>query len=92
MPTMADDSTVAPVGGAGRLRHPYGTPLRQLKARVREEAVERAHRAAAALCVTTAVYIEALILHDEVGPDGRPLWWTKPSQRDQEVLPLGESA
>lgn len=92
MLAMADDVTLAPLGGAGRPRRPYGTPLRQLKARVGEEAVERAHRAAAALGVTMAEYVEALLLHDEPGLDGRPVWWSKPTRRDQEVLPLGESA
>jgi hypothetical protein len=90
---MAEEAPLlAPIGGAGRPRRPRGTPLRQLKARVSEEAVQCAHRAAAALGVTTAEYIEALVLHDEPGPDGRPVWWTKPAPRDREELPLTQSA
>jgi hypothetical protein len=42
--------------------------------------------------VTTAEYIEALLLHDEPGPNGRPVWWTKPAPTDQEELPLTRSA
>ena len=89
---MAKEVPLAPVGGAGRPRRPRGTPLRQLKARVSDEAVQRAHRAAAALGVTTAEYIEALLLQDEPGPNGRPVWWTKPAPADQEELPLTQSA
>jgi hypothetical protein len=89
---MSDDVTVAPAGGAGRPRRPRGRPLRQLKARVGDEAVYRAHRAAAALGVTTAEYIEALLLHDEPGPDGRPTWWTKPIFESQKESPLNKSA
>jgi hypothetical protein len=85
------EQVLAPVGGAGRSRR-RGTPLRQFKARVNEEAVQRAHRAAAALGVTTAEYVEALLLHDEPGPDGRPVWWTKPVPGDQKELPLTQSA
>lgn len=89
---MAEEVPLAPAGGAGRPRRPRGTPLHQLKARVSEAAVQRAHRAAAALGVTTAEYIEALLLHDEPGPNGRPVWWTKPAPTDQEELPLTRSA
>lgn len=85
---MTEEVPLAPVGGAGRPRRPRGTPLHQLKARVSQEAVHRAHRAAAALGVTTAEYIEALLLHDEPGPNGRPVWWSKPVPADQEELPL----
>jgi hypothetical protein len=89
---MSDDVTLAPIGGPGRPRRPRGRPLRQLKARVGDEAVHRAHSASAALGVTMAEYIEALLLHDVPGPDGRPVWWKKATPKDQEVLPLDESA
>jgi hypothetical protein len=60
--------------------------LRQFKVRVAPEAAARAHRAAAALGVTTAEYVEQLLLHDQLGADDRPVWWTQPVPGDQEVL------
>ena len=90
---MADKVTQASVraGAAGRSRR-RGVQLVPLKARVRQAAHDRAHQAAAALGVTMAEYVEALLLHDEQGPDGRPIWWTQPAPRDQEELPLTQSA
>lgn len=35
-----------------------------------------------------AEYVEALLLHEELGSDGRPVWWTRPVPTDQEELPL----
>jgi hypothetical protein len=87
MLAMADDVALAPAGGAGRPRRPRA-PRRQLKARVCDEAVQRAHRRATALGVTMAEYVEALLLHDEPDEDGRPLWWTRPVPADQKELPL----
>lgn len=91
MGPMADHVFLAPAGGAGRSRR-RPAPRRQFKTRVSDDAALRAHKAAAALGITTSEYVEALLLHDEQGPDGRPVWWDKPVPGDQKELPLTQSA
>jgi hypothetical protein len=49
----------------------------------------KAGRAAAALGISMAAYVDALLDREQLDDQDRPLWWTA---TDQEVLPLGESA
>lgn len=92
---MADQSEngISRRGGAGRSRR-RGVRLVELKARVRPDAYAQADITSAALGVTMAEYVEALLLQDAQhrGADGRPTWWARPAPRDQEELPLSESA
>jgi hypothetical protein len=59
-----------------------------MKHRVIPDAAAAVDARAAALGVTNSEYIEALVLQDRIGPDGRPAWWTRPVPRDQKELPL----
>jgi hypothetical protein len=49
-------------------------------------------RAATALGISKAALVDALLSREEVDDQGRPLHWDSPVPRDQEVLPLSESA
>lgn len=59
-----------------------------LQARVNPELRDKAHRAAEALGVSMAAYVEALIEHDELDHDGRPTWWPDDADAYQGELPL----
>jgi hypothetical protein len=62
--------------------------------RLSDEALAVAERAAAALGVTRDYFLDELLLQEgkSLPESGRPDWWTKPTSRNQEVLPLGKSA
>jgi hypothetical protein len=59
-----------------RLRRPAATAT--IYARVNPDAHAKAHAAATALGISVAAYVEQLLARDEVGPDGRPVWWDRP--------------
>lgn len=63
-----------------------------LYARVGPEQYEKARTAAAAVGVSVAAYLDALLAHDDLDADGRPVWWTGPAPTNQEELPLSRSA
>lgn len=60
--------------------------------RVQAKHKEKVEQIAAALGISAAAYLDALIAHEQVGDDGRPVWWTDPTPTDQQELPLAESA
>jgi hypothetical protein len=56
------------------------------------EAWQKAETAAAALGVSRDAYLDALLMREQLDERGRPVWWTDPTPRDQEELPLTKSA
>lgn len=79
MPVMRDRAPLP-------IRRTRGTSV-ALFARVRPPLHDKALRAAAAVGVSMATYVEQLIARDEVDEHGRPLWWTD-APAEQEELPL----
>jgi hypothetical protein len=59
-----------------------------LPVRVKRENKAKAAKAADALGISMAAYVDALLDREELGEDGRPMWWTQPVAADQEELPL----
>jgi hypothetical protein len=47
---------------------------------------------AAALGVSKAAIVDAMLGRQELDDRGRPVWWSEPTLRDQEELPLTQSA
>lgn len=62
----------------------------ELRVRVRPELAEQVAHAAEALGISQAAYVDLLLAHahEDLGPDGRPSWWTTPVPADQETLPV----
>ena len=69
-----------------RRRHGVGATV-ILQARVAPDTRDRAHRAAAALGVSMAAYIEQLLLRDELDDTGRPVWAEEEPLERGDVLP-----
>lgn len=65
-----------------------GSTVRPLQAKVAPEVHTKAYEAAAAAGLSVGLYIETLILRDEVDKHGRPLWADELPEGQQE-LPLG---
>lgn len=59
-----------------------------LRVRVSPENSQKVELAAAALGISKAAYVDALLSREQLDPRGRPLWWTDPVPTDQEELPL----
>jgi len=59
---------------------------------VEPETLVRVYSVAEALGVSLAAYVEELILNDQLDERGRPVWWDTRVHRDQEELPLTQSA
>lgn len=76
----------------GRHTRAANAPTVLLQARVDPKLREKAHRAAGALGISMASYMEHLLAHEELDANGRPVWWTDPAPADQEELPLSRSA
>jgi hypothetical protein len=60
--------------------------------RVSPDNRSKAAKAAAALGISMAAYVDALLDREELDEHDRPTWWQEPVSTDQEVLPLSESA
>ena len=75
----------------GRGKRPPGAAA-TLYARVGPSQHEKARTAAAAMGVSVAAYLDALLAHDQLDDDGRPLWWAGPLPTTEEELPLSRSA
>jgi len=73
----------------GRQARPAGASA-TLYARVAPHNMAKAQAAAGALGTSVAAYLDALLEHEELDVDGRPLWWEgqAPTSSDQEELPL----
>lgn len=76
----------------GRRPRQINAPTVLLQARVDPELRAKAHRAAAAVGVSLAAYVEQLLAHEQLDETGRPLWWAEAVPSDQEELPLSRSA
>ena len=59
-----------------------------LRVRVHPDQRAKAERAAFALGVSLAAYLDALLAREVVDESGRPVWWTDPVPGDQEALPV----
>ena len=44
------------------------------------------------LGISISAYVERLLEREELDALGRPVWWDEPCARDQEELPLPQSA
>ncbi|MEJ5913172.1 toxin-antitoxin system HicB family antitoxin [Pseudokineococcus sp. 1T1Z-3] len=55
-------------------------------ARVHPDLHAKAHRAAAALDVSLATYVEALLARDELDESGRPTWWPRDEHAQEDLL------
>ena len=55
----------------------------ELRARVKPDNFVKAHEAAAALGISMAAYVDALLSREELDERGRPSWWTVPALTDQ---------
>lgn len=80
---------------AGRTRRPNGVSVtKKSSLRLSDEALAVAERAAEALGVTRDYFLDELLLKEgaSLPKSGRPSWWTKPTHKNQEVLPLDKSA
>jgi hypothetical protein len=58
----------------------------ELRARVQPDNFGKAHAAAAALGISMAAYVDALLSREELDERGRPRWWTAPAPTDQIEL------
>jgi hypothetical protein len=67
-----------------------GTTL--MSARVHPEHLVKAKRAAEALGISLAAYVDELLAREELDALGRPLWWSDPIPPDQQELPLDKTA
>ncbi|HEY6798464.1 MAG TPA: hypothetical protein VI248_27620, partial [Kineosporiaceae bacterium] len=83
-------------GRTGRARRPNGVGKDTKPATVRlsSRSWQIAEDAAEALGVTRDAYLDRLLAEERqrLDENGRPMWWTDPAPRDQEVLPLTQSA
>lgn len=76
----------------GRRRRADNVPTVLLQARVDPQLRAKANRAAEALGISMASYMEHLLAHEQLDAHGRPVWWTDDAPADQEELPLSRSA
>jgi hypothetical protein len=77
---------------AGRQARSDVADQEPLRVRVSPENSQKVDRAAAALGISKAAYVDALLTRERLDPRGRPVWWSDPVPTDQEELPLTRSA
>ena len=73
-------------------RKGVGASTVQMNLRVSTHMRTKVQRAADALKISEAAYLDALLEREELDDQGRPLWWRDPVPGDQEELPLPQSA